>query len=62
MTQAWVQLAITASEAAPPTSALFTRRFEAQLRWQPVVKVWRRTETGEAPRGQGATTENTGST
>jgi len=26
-----------------------------------VVKVWRRTETGEAPRGQGATTENTGS-
>src|SRR5439155_7753950 len=28
--------------------------------WQPVVKVWRRTETGEAPRGQGATTENTG--
>jgi hypothetical protein len=26
---------------------------------QPVVKVWRRTETGEAPRGQGATTENT---
>ena len=28
---------------------------------QPVVKVWRRTETGEAPRWQGATTENTGS-
>ena len=28
-------------------------------RQQPVVKVWRRTETGEAPRGQGATTENT---
>jgi hypothetical protein len=27
----------------------------------PVVKVWRRTETGEAPRRQGATTENTGS-
>jgi len=26
-----------------------------------VVKVWRRTETGEAPRRQGATTENTGS-
>ena len=25
-----------------------------------MVKVWRRTETGEAPRGQGATTENTG--
>jgi len=25
------------------------------------VKVWRRTETGEAPRRQGATTENTGS-
>jgi hypothetical protein len=24
------------------------------------VKVWRRTETGEAPRGQGATTETTG--
>jgi hypothetical protein len=29
--------------------------------WRPVVKVWRRTETGEAPRWQGATTENTGS-
>ena len=28
---------------------------------QPVVHVWRRTETGEAPRRQGATTENTGS-
>jgi HlyD family secretion protein len=28
---------------------------------QPVVKVWRRTETGAAPRRQGATTENTGS-
>ena len=28
---------------------------------QPVVKVWRRTETVEAPRRQGATTENTGS-
>ena len=29
---------------------------------RPVVKVWRRTETGEAPRWQGATTtENTGS-
>ena len=27
---------------------------------QPVVKVWRRTETGEAPRWQGATTENRG--
>ena len=27
---------------------------------QPVVKVWRRTETGEAPRWQGATTENIG--
>jgi hypothetical protein len=25
-----------------------------------VVKVWCGTETGEAPRGQGATTENTG--
>jgi hypothetical protein len=25
-----------------------------------VVKVWRRTETGEAPRRQGATTENIG--
>jgi hypothetical protein len=24
-----------------------------------VVEVWRRTEAGEAPRGQGATTENT---
>jgi hypothetical protein len=44
------------------------------MTWQPVVKVWRRTETSEAPRGQagapgarfvragveGATTENTG--
>ena len=29
--------------------------------WQPVVKVWRRTETGEAPRRQGATSEHTGS-
>jgi hypothetical protein len=29
--------------------------------WQPVVKLQRRTETGEAPRWQGATTENTGS-
>ena len=29
--------------------------------WQSVVKVWRRTETSEAPRRQGATTENTGS-
>jgi Domain of unknown function (DUF3427) len=28
---------------------------------QPVVKLQRRTETGEAPRWQGATTENTGS-
>src|SRR5947207_2781245 len=28
---------------------------------QPVVKGWRRTETSEAPRRQGATTENTGS-
>jgi hypothetical protein len=27
---------------------------------QSVVKLWRRTETGEAPRGQGATTKNTG--
>ena len=27
---------------------------------QPVVKVWRRTETGEAPRWQGAMTENIG--
>jgi len=25
-----------------------------------VVEVWRRTETGEAPRWQGATTENIG--
>jgi len=33
-------------------------RFAAQ---QPVVKVWRRTETGAPPRRQGATTENTGS-
>src|SRR5881409_2067294 len=38
-----------------------TWRFEAKLRCQPVVKVWRRTETGEAPRGQGATTEKTAS-
>ena len=28
--------------------------------WQPVVNVWRRTETGEAPRWQGATTKNIG--
>jgi hypothetical protein len=28
---------------------------------QPVLKVWRRTETSEAPRRQGATSENTGS-
>jgi lysophospholipase L1-like esterase len=28
---------------------------------QPVVKAWRRIETGEAPRREGATTENTGS-
>ena len=41
-----------------PAPALLTRRFEAQLHWQPVVKVTRRTETGEAPRRQGATTEN----
>ena len=34
-----------------------TRRFEAKLRYQPVVKVWRRTETGETPRRQGATTD-----
>ena len=30
-----------------------------RLPWQSVVQIWRRTETGEAPRGQGATTENT---
>ena len=30
-------------------------------RWQPVVQPPRRTETSEAPRWQGATTENTGS-
>jgi hypothetical protein len=36
-------------------------RGENEKDWQPVVKVWRRTETGEAPRRQGATTENTGS-
>jgi hypothetical protein len=29
--------------------------------WQPVVQVPRRTETGEAPGWQGATSENTGS-
>jgi hypothetical protein len=35
------------SEAAPQTpAALFTRRFEAQLHWQPVVNVLRRTESG----------------
>ena len=33
----------------------------ASLGGRTVVKVWRRTETGEAPRRQGATTENTGS-
>ena len=31
------------------------------VREQPVVEVGRRTETGEAPGRQGATTENTGS-
>jgi hypothetical protein len=31
------------------------------MSWQPVVKCQRRTEGGEAPRGQGATSENTGS-
>ena len=36
-------------------AALSPRRRE-----QPVVRVWRRTETGEAPRWQGATTENRG--
>jgi len=29
--------------------------------WQPVVKVQRRTEGGDAPGWQGATSENTGS-
>jgi hypothetical protein len=38
-----------------------TARPRELVREQPVVKVWRRTETGEAPRWQGATTENTGS-
>src|SRR2546427_12509943 len=42
-------------------STALARRFEAKLHCQPVAKVWRRTETGEAPRWQGATTENTGS-
>src|SRR5712691_419644 len=46
---------------AVSTERSLTRRFEAKLRCQPVVKGWPRTETGEAPRGQGATTENTGS-
>ena len=31
--------AVTASEAAPVTLFALPRRFEAQLRWQPVVKV-----------------------
>jgi hypothetical protein len=33
-----------------------TGRFEAELRWQPVVEVPRRIETSEAPGWQGATT------
>ena len=49
------------SEAAPHTGPpFFTRRFEAQLHWQPVVQVRRRIEGGEAPRRQGGTTENIG--
>ena len=45
-----------ACESAANADAL-----DANLGSQPVVKVWRRTETGEAPRGPGATTKNTGS-
>ena len=49
-----------AGSEAEPRPVTVSRRFEAQLHCQPVVKVWRCTETGEAPRGQGATTENIG--
>jgi hypothetical protein len=40
---------------------LLHQRLRATAHQQPVVKRQRRTEAGEAPRGQGATTENTGS-
>ena len=33
--------------------------FEDLVSGQPLVRLWCCTETGEAPRGQGATTENT---
>src|SRR2546427_12710860 len=61
-----LEAVLAAAAERPPSNedsrrAFFTRRFEAKLRYQPVVNVWRRTETGEAPRRQGATTENTGS-
>ena len=49
-------------EAAAPLSLQWRghRPEDDQQRQQPVVEVWRRTETGEAPRWQGATTENIG--
>jgi hypothetical protein len=38
-----------------------SRRIAVFATWQQGAEVWRRTETGEAPRRQGATTENAGS-
>jgi len=35
-----------------------SRRFEAQLRCQPLLQVHRRAESGDAPDWQGATTKN----
>jgi hypothetical protein len=43
------------------TPEAFAAAYAAWYPQQPVVKRQRRTEAGEAPRGQGATTENTGS-
>jgi hypothetical protein len=43
-----------------PAPALFTRRFEAQLHWQPVVKVGRCTEPGDAAFGECRPTFSTG--
>jgi hypothetical protein len=38
MPPAWALPAITASEAAPTPGSLFTRRFEAQLRWKGPIR------------------------
>jgi hypothetical protein len=48
------------NEDSPLSRQFVTRRFEAKLRYQPVVKVRRRTEAGDAPGWQAATSENTG--